>query len=250
MAGNTSGSGNSAFGDLSLDGNTLGASNSAFGASALTVTATGSNNSAFGAGALRDLASGDDNVGIGDSAGLALTSGSDNVYIGNNTGAGTESGQLRIGEEGVQTDAFIAGIEGNVVTGSAVLVSSSGELGVAASSLRFKQDVRDMGSASNVLSKLRPVTFKYRPEVGGAGDIPTHGLLAEEVAVVAPELVDFDDEGKPFSVHYHLLAPMLLNEVQEQQRTIEGQRQEIAALASRLERLERQRAAGPEGAQP
>ena len=48
-----------------------------------------------------------------------------------------------------------------------------------------------------------------------------YGLIAEEVAEVAPELVVYDDEGQPFSVRYHLLAPMLLNELQKQQRAIE-----------------------------
>jgi len=31
--------------------------------------------------------------------------------------------------------------------------------------------------------------------------------------------VRFDEEGKPFSVHYEQLPPMLVNEVQKQQRT-------------------------------
>jgi len=37
-------------------------------------------------------------------------------------------------------------------------------------------------------------------------------LIAEEVENVYPELVSYDKEGKPFSVHYHLLPAMLLNE--------------------------------------
>ena len=43
----------------------------------------------------------------------------------------------------------------------------------------------------------------------------------------------FDEEGDPFSVHYEQLAPMLLNEVQRQQRT-------IATLLARLDVLESQ----------
>ncbi len=42
----------------------------------------------------------------------------------------------------------------------------------------------------------------------------------------------FDEEGKPFSVHYEQLAPMLLNEVQKQQRTME-------MLLDRVEELEK-----------
>jgi len=71
------------------------------------------------------------------------------------------------------------------------------------------------------------------------------------VADVAPELVVYDDEGQPFSVRYHLLAPLLLNEVQKQQReiheqqlrgreqqqTIERQQRAIEMLLARTEQL-------------
>jgi len=42
-----------------------------------------------------------------------------------------------------------------------VLVNASGKLGTTTSSARFKQDVRDMADASDVLMKLRPVVFRY-----------------------------------------------------------------------------------------
>ena len=41
----------------------------------------------------------------------------------------------------------------------------------------------------------------------------------------------YDEEDKPFTVKYHLLSSMLLNELQKQQADLES-------LASRLERLE------------
>ena len=40
------------------------------------------------------------------------------------------------------------------------------------------------------------------------------GLIAEEVARILPELVQFDAEGKPLAVFYHLLTPLLLAELQ------------------------------------
>ena len=60
-----------------------------------------------------------------------------------------------------------------------------------------------------------------------------YGLLAEEVAKAAPDLVRLDEEGKPFSVHYEQMAPMLLNEMQK--------------LAARVGELEVQLAAAREG---
>lgn len=228
--------------------------NTAVGAFALNSNTTGNENTAIGLQALSSAAlTGSRNVAIGKQAGTVPGIGDDNILIAN-IGAGfaaNPNGQIRIGTTGTHTDTWIAGIDENVVTGSAVFVSSLGELGVAASSLRFKHDVRNMGTASQRLMQLRPVSFRYRPEVGGADGAPTYGLVAEEVAEVAPELVHFDAEGRPFSVHYHLLVPMLLNELQAQQRTldnqasvIETQRVGMATLAGRLEQLERQLALG------
>jgi hypothetical protein len=66
--------------------------------------------------------------------------------------------------------------------------------------------------------------------------------------------VQFDEEGRPFSVHYEQLPPMLLNEIQKQQRVNEGQavvideqRRVIAALADRLEAVEAGLVAAPTG---
>ena len=39
-----------------------------------------------------------------------------------------------------------------------------------------------------------------------------YGLIAEEVAEIFPDLVVYDEEGQPFTVKYHLLSSMLLNE--------------------------------------
>jgi hypothetical protein len=89
--------------------------------------------------------------------------------------------------------------------------------------------------------KLRPVAFEYREDVVGAQDEkPTqYGLIAEEVAQVAPELVAPDLDGKPCSVKYHELPALLLSQVQEQQRTIDARRAQIAELATRLAEVER-----------
>jgi hypothetical protein len=61
------------------------------------------------------------------------------------------------------------------------------------------------------------------------------GLIGEEVAKVAPELVARSADGDIETVYYQRLAPMLLNEYQKQQRT-------IAAQAARIEALEQQSA--------
>jgi hypothetical protein len=101
---------------------------------------------------------GSNNIALGFQARSSLTTGDNNGDIGN-LGVAAESNTIRIGKQGTQAATFIAGIAGSSVTGDAVVVSSTGQLGIVVSSARYKRDIRDMDAASNDLMKLRPVTF-------------------------------------------------------------------------------------------
>src|ERR1043166_7717409 len=116
-----------------------------------------------------------------------------------------------------QTRTFIAGIAGGSASGSAVLISSTGQVGIQASSARYKRDIRPMDTRSQGLFQLRPVSFRYKQDSQGERQ---YGLIAEDVAKVYPELVTRDAHGKIESVRYHEMIPMLLNEVQHQQRQL------------------------------
>ncbi|HEX5051447.1 MAG TPA: tail fiber domain-containing protein [Planctomycetota bacterium] len=230
---NTLGRWNTALGTRTLELNTTGYENTAVGVHSLTINTTGAQNVALGSAALGQNTSGSLNVAIGQWAGQNQTTGSNNIYIANDGGAG-ENGQIRIGRSGIHTQAHIAGIFGATSSGgSPVLVNSSGTLGTTTSSARFKRDVEEMGDASDLLLRLRPVRFHYLEEVVGADEAGTeqYGLIAEEVAKVAPELVVAGSDGKPYSVKYHVLPSLLLNEMQKQQRV-------IAALSARIAALE------------
>jgi Putative MetA-pathway of phenol degradation/Chaperone of endosialidase len=110
--------------------------------------------------------------------------------------------------------------------------------GASASSRRFKDNIRDMEDATDNLSKLRPVSFYYKPEYDDNGQHALqYGLIAEEVAKVYPELVIYDNNGQPSTVNYQLLAPMLLNELQKQQKVIAGQQEQISNLQQQLDRV-------------
>ncbi len=109
-----------------------------------------------------------------------ITNGSNNIIIAN-VGVAADSAVIRIGTDGTQTSTFIAGINATTVTGSAVYISSTGQLGIAPSSRRYKQDICDMGEDSRVLQSLRPVAFRYTPNVDASGALQ-YGLIAEEVA--------------------------------------------------------------------
>jgi hypothetical protein len=133
----------------------------------------------------------------------------------------------RIGKPGSQTSVYIAGIESAQVTGGAVYVTSKGQLGVLASSERYKTTIVPMGARTEKLKQLRPVSFHLKTDPNG---VVQYGLIAEEVDRVYPELVIHDDAGKIHGVRYDELAPMLLNELQRQQQTLAAQAAEIRDL--------------------
>ncbi len=234
---NTRGVSNTASGVTALRNNTEGSFNTASGQAALYNNIRGGLNTAIGYNALGNNTGGSQNIAVGFAAGGDLTTGSNNICIGN-FGVSGESNTIRIGEGLVQIGTFIAGIFGRTSAGgTGVFVNSDGKLGTTTSSRRYKEQIVDMGEESDVLMKLRPVAFFYKPEYDG-GRTRQYGLVAEEVAEVAPGLVVLDREGKPETVRYHLVNALLLNEVQKQRRSIEGQQAEIEGLKGRLAALE------------
>jgi hypothetical protein len=88
-----------------------------------------------------------------------------------------------------------------------------------------------MGLRTHKLRQLRPVTFHLKAQSDGAVQ---YGLIAEEVAQVYPELVTRDESGTIQGVRYDELAPMLLNEVQQQQRRLAAQEQKLREMERQL----------------
>jgi len=76
------------------------------------------------------------------------------------------------------------------------------------------------------------VSFHLKTDLAGAVQ---YGLIAEEVDKVYPELVIRDDTGKIQGVRYDELSPMLLNEMQQQQRINAAQTAEINHLKQEQE---------------
>jgi hypothetical protein len=230
---NTAGFANTANGTEALFNNTTGSDNTASGFQALTSNNIGTDNTANGLAALFHNSSGARNIALGKAAGLNLTTGNDNIDIGNQGVAG-EGDTIRIGVEGTQTATFIAGIYGET-TGSAttlpVIVDLNGQLGTAASSERFKTEIKPMDKSSEAILALKPATFHYKNDSKGR---PQFGLIAEEVAKVNPDLVVRDAQGEIYTVRYEAVNAMLLNEFLKQHRIVQEQQTEIKALAAQL----------------
>jgi Chaperone of endosialidase len=234
---NTNGTANTAVGYNALSANTATSNNTAVGAGSLDSASSGSSNTAIGTQTLLNLTIGDGNIALGYQAGTNVTTGNRNIYI-ENSGVAAEDDTTRIGVG--QVAAYISGIYGrtvNAATDQTVFIDSTGKLGTIVSSGRFKDDIQPIADELTPLQRLRAVSYRYKPELG-RGSTRQYGLIAEEVAEVMPELAVVDDDGTVQSVRYHVLTPLLLAEVQRLER-------ERAALAARLDALERQVNSGP-----
>jgi hypothetical protein len=241
---NQTGRANTATGHEALNDNTTGIQNTATGIGALERNTTGGQNTACGYGALSSNTIGSDNIALGFSAGSALTTGSQNIDIGS-AGVAEERGTIRIGDLS-QERTFIAGIRGVAVTGSPVVVAGGGQLGVAASSRQFKDDIKPMEKASEAILALKPVTFHYKKNID-PDCTAQFGLVVEDVEKINPDLVVRDQAGKPYSVRYDQVNAMLLNEflkahrrMEEQDATIARQQSQIDALAAGLSKVSAQ----------
>lgn len=229
---NSAGYRNTATGVWALEANETGSDNTATGMGALRLNTSGDQNTAAGYQALRNNTEGSRNIGLGYGAGSNNNTGTDNVWIMHfGDESGTEANTLRIGEDTGTgywelNRAFVSGIQNAVLTGAEqdVCVDVEDQLGPCSlSSRRFKEEIRELGDASAGLLALRPVLFSYKAEVKEGHAAEHFGLIAEEVAEVFPQLVSTDKDGRPFTVRYDLLTPLLLNELQKQHRRVEIQ---------------------------
>jgi len=122
---------------------------------------------------------------------------------------------------------------------------ATGLLGHEFSSQRYKEKIKPMDNASEVLYRLKPVTYRYKKEID-KGQALDYGLIAEEVAKVDPTLAVRNGKGQIESVRYQAINTMLLNEflkehkkVEEQDRKAQEQQATIAQLQSTVARQEK-----------
>jgi hypothetical protein len=241
---NTSGQENTAVGNAALGNSPPGNFNTAVGSIALLNT-TGGQNTGCGRATLANNTTGSGNTAVGDTA-LFGSTGSGNSALGHNAGGSvtTASNVICIGTSGENVDnsCYIGNIYFNVqpIVGTdpdSVTITSAGRLGRGnVSSRRYKHDIKSMDQASEVLFALKPVSFRYNKEHDATQTL-AFGLIAEEVAEVAPDLVGRNPEGQPESVRYDQINAMLLNEflkehkkVGEQDRKLQEQQAIIAQL--------------------
>jgi hypothetical protein len=227
---NTDGDSNTATGEFALLANTTGSENTANGHNALQHNLDGNSNVAVGFAALYRNTTGDSNIAVGPGAGNNQTTGGGNVYIGN----------AMSGVAGEYNHTYIRNINTTSVSGGGtdtVTVNlTTGLLGHASSSRRYKEDIKPMDKASEGLYRLNPVTYRYKKEIDPT-ESSAFGLIAEDVAKVNPNLVACNAEGQPESVHYEMVNAMLLNEFLKEHKLVQKQGANIARLQRQIEAL-------------
>ena len=231
---------NNAFGYRALESHTTNDHNNAFGVAALLSDQSGVSNTAMGDGALQLNVSGVNNTAVGDSA-LFISTGNLNTAIGVQAGSNvtTASNVICIGSVGdnVDNSCYIGNVYGAVIdpaTGAIVGIDSTGKLGTMSSSRRFKHDIQPIDTASEAILKLNPVSFHYNSD---PKNTPCFGLIAEDVAKIAPALVVRDKQGRPYSVRYDQVNAMLLNEFLKEHQAVQELKRQVAALTAGLQKV-------------
>jgi len=189
---------------------------------------SGDYNTAIGLFALGSVTTGFSNTGLGRSAGTSVTTADHVICIGDNVSGAN-----------VSNSCYIGGIWQQPGGSQAVYVNAGGKLGALASSRRFKDEIKPMEHASEVIYQLNPVSFRYKPEIE-PGRPASFGLIAEEVETVNPDLVLRDQEGRPYTVRYEQVNAMLLNEFLKEHRKNEQQESKLKEQEAKIARQEKQ----------
>lgn len=236
---------NTAVGEQAMQYLIEGADNTAFGYQALQNTggSGADGNAAFGHKALKGSGAGTActmNVAIGNHAGALAQDGSSyNIYIGcSGENDGTEAvqgnsanfGVTVIGTDANSNVAIIHGIKNAPVTGNQVYISSSGQLGIVTSSIRYKKEIRDVDeSLCDRLHDIKVKSFKYLTDADDSST--SYGMIAEEVLpILGSDFISFDkvkgedkkpvvDENGSFvyqceTICYQKIWPLMLREIQ------------------------------------
>lgn len=86
------------------------------------------------------------------------------------------------------------------------------------SSLRYKENIVDIGNTTNVIRNLRPVNFKWKNQYGGYQDA---GFIAEEIGDLIPAASIPDSDGTYVGVDYSKVLPFLCSFIKQQIKTID-----------------------------
>jgi hypothetical protein len=245
---NTSGYYNTFSGYQAGRGNMDGHSNTFSGVFAGRSNTTGAFNAFFGFTAGNANTTGNFNTYLGNSTGYLNTTGSGNVFLGSEAGFNeTGSDKLYIANSSTTSPLIYGDFVSNFVDINGSLEISGGDVnttgggyrdsgvcvaGSCASDRRLKEDITPLTGSLDLISRLRPVSFRYKDSRLGPGI--QYGLVAQEVETIAPEWVVMGDDGYR-KIHYGLQIEMhLIQAVKELKAQNEALKEENEALRAEL----------------
>lgn len=132
-------------------------------------------------------------------------------------------------------------------TGTTMVLNASNQLVKLSSSKRYKKNIIDLDIDTTKIYDLHPVSFNYISD-----NTKTFGLIAEEVALTIPDLVNYAIEKDvvkgstslkliPESVNYSNLSVLLLKETKKHEETIKEQGKAIEELKAEIKLLKENR---------
>ena len=141
------------------------------------------------------------------------------------------SGQFTLGSTAIALGSTIVNVNG-LTSLTATGAITAGSLN-ATSTKRVKKSIKNLGK--QYLSKFNDL----RPREYDRKDYVAHefGFIAEEMALVYPEVVCRDSQGIPSGIDYSKLSTILTAKVQEQQTTIEKLQAQMAKVMEVLKDL-------------
>jgi hypothetical protein len=208
--------------------------NTAVGDRAMLYNVDGSFNCAFGLLALsapNGETDGSENTAIGDRAGYGLRTGIGNVYIGEHEMARDPGENYHTYIHNINTTSVSGGFADTVT-----IDLNTGLLGHLTSSRRHKEDIKPMNDASEMLYRLKPVTYRYKKAIDRSQALD-YGLIAEDVAEVDPNLAVRNREGQIETVRYNAINMMLLNEFLKEHKAFVEEQDKVKKLEAGLEGL-------------
>ncbi|MGB0931570.1 MAG: tail fiber domain-containing protein [Chitinophagales bacterium] len=186
----------------------------------------------------------------------------ENITVGTGNPHGNENPWLmRVGSG--KLPFMQIGKEGGIGLGTTLFPLKEGEVDLGSNRKPFRQisalkfaEISDRREKENIIDltyglkevlELKPVSFTWKSKAIEGTQV---GLIAQEVQELIPEIVisqefTINDDGNQIalttnrlSVAYSELVPVLINAIQEQQKIIEAQKQELGQQSSTIDNME------------
>lgn len=112
---------------------------------------------------------------------------------------------------------------------------------IQSSDKRLKKGIKNMERVLPKVQQLRPTAYNYKTS---KSKTETIGFIAQEVAPVFPELVEYSEVDDVYGINYAGFSVVAIKAIQELKAEVDARDQRVADLEARLDRLEKLLATG------